>query len=138
VARAKESRDVVRSLPSPEAHRLPPNAAIVVPVPTAGLTLYRLLRGANPRPEDFEPTFTRPQAQIRGIPELFRTSVSHWLSPQQAAAWSTQKIYRVARLELRPDPLTRVALTERADGDERIGHVDVWAHRGRCSRPSST
>lgn len=118
----------MRSLPSPEAHGLPTNAAIVVPVPVEGLTLYRLLRGADPRPEDFEPTFTRPQAQIRGIPELFRSSVSHWLSPEQAAAWSTQQIYRVARLGLRPDPLIRVALTERAGGDERIGHVDVWAY----------
>lgn len=118
----------MRSLPSPEAHRLHATAAIVVPVPEEGLTLYRLLRGADPRPEDFEPTFTRPQAQIRGIPELFRASVSHWLLPEQAAAWSTQPTYRVARLGLRADPLIRVALTERIGGDERIGHVDVWAY----------
>jgi hypothetical protein len=118
----------VRSLPSPEAHGLPAIAAIVVPVAAEGLTLYRLIRGADPRPEDFEPTFTRPQAQIRAIPELFRTSVSHWLLPEQAAGWSTQQIYRVARLGLRPDPLIRVALTERVGGNERIGHVDVWAY----------
>lgn len=93
-------------LPRPQAFGLPATTAIAVPVPDEGLTLYRLLRGTEPRQEDFEPTFTRPQAQLRGIPELFRTSMSHWLHPEQAAAWSTQPVYRLARLELRADPLT--------------------------------
>jgi hypothetical protein len=99
-----------------------------VVVPDEGLTLHRLLRGPEPRPDDFEPSFTRPQAQVRGIPELFRTSVSHWLRPEQAAAWSTQTQYRLARVELRPNPLVRVALTERAGNGVRQGHVDVWAY----------
>lgn len=115
-------------LPRPEDLDLPPSSVVVVAVPDEGLTLYRLLRGSEPRQEDFEPSFTRPQAQLRGIPELFRTSASHWLRPEQAAAWSTQAVYRIARVELRPDPLIRVALTERAGNGVRPGHVDVWSY----------
>lgn len=116
------------SLPRPDDLGLPHTSVVVVTVPGERLTLYRLLRGSEPRQEDFEPSFTRPQARLRGIPDLFRTSVSHWLRPEQAGAWSKERLYRVARIELRPDPLVRVALTERTDGGIRIGHVDVWAY----------
>lgn len=115
-------------VPRPEDIGLPPTSVVVVTVPDEGLTLYWLLRGSEARQEDFEPSFTRPQAQLRGRPELFRTSVSHWLRPEQAAAWSTQPAYRIARVELRPDPLVRVALTERVGDGVREGHVDVWGY----------
>jgi hypothetical protein len=120
--------DQVMPLPRPGDLGLPSIVAIVVPVPDNGLTLFRLMRGPDPRQEDFEPSFTRPQAQLRGILELFRTSVSHWLRPEQAGAWSKGRVYSVARLELRPDPLLRVALTERVGNGVRVGHVDVWAY----------
>lgn len=116
-------------LPSPERHGLPPEAAIAVPVPPEGLTVFRLLDGPEPRQKDFEPTHTRPQAQLRGIPELFRSSVSHWLDQEQALARSRQREAWIARVDLRPDPLNRVALTEYDPfGEFRPGHVDVWGY----------
>ena len=111
-------------LPRPGDHGLPKEGAIVVPVPAEGLTLYRLLRDETPVREDFEPMWTRPQAQLRSIPEVFRTSLSHWLEEAAAAAQSERRLAWVARLDLRPDPLTRVALTEQYGA----GHVDVWAY----------
>lgn len=114
-------------LPAPDRHQLPREATIAVPVPPGGLTVYRLLRGPEPRQEDFEPDYTRPQAQLRGIPELFRVGISHWLEREQALAVSTERRTSIARVELRPDPLTRVALTELDPrGEPRPGHVDVW------------
>jgi hypothetical protein len=102
---------------------------IAIPVPPDGLTVYRLLRGRDPRPEDFEPHYTRPQAQLRGIPELFRVSVSSWLGHEQALAQSRQQPTYVGRVDLRPSPLTRVALTERdAQGEPLPGHLDVWGY----------
>ncbi len=110
-------------LPTPGAHGLPDDATIVVPV-SDPLTLYRLLAGAQPRVEDFKQGWTRAQARLRGILELFRVAVSHWLERDQAVAESVRRPCFVARLELVPDPRVRVALTE---GEDR-GHVDVWAH----------
>ncbi|MGH2989004.1 MAG: hypothetical protein ACRDMY_03910 [Gaiellaceae bacterium] len=116
-------------LPSPDRHNLPTEAAIAVPVPPDGLTLYRLLDASEPRQKDFEPTYTRPQAQIRAIPELFRASVSCWLQPEQALTALRRPRVWSAQLELRQDPLTRVALTELdPHGESRPGHVDVWAY----------
>jgi hypothetical protein len=118
-------------LPAPRSHGLPQTAVVAVPVPDDGLVVYRLLRGAEPRREDFEPDFTRPQAQLRGIPELLWASISTWLERDQALAWSTQRRTWIAQLNLRPDdpPLTRVALTERGlHGEPRPGHVDVWGY----------
>ena len=115
-------------LPSSEALGLPAGSAVAVPVPAGGMTLYRLLRGSTPRLEDFEPHWTRPQAQLRRIPDLFRTSVSHWLELDQAAKRSTTRVAYVARVELAPDPLIRVALTEHLGGRREAGHVDVWAY----------
>lgn len=116
-------------LPVPERHHLDPEAVIAIPVPSDGLTLYRLLRARDPRPEDFEPDYTRPQAQLRAIPELSRVSISHWLQDQQAFSVSTARRAFIARVELTPDPLTRVALTERDPrGELRPGHVDVWGY----------
>jgi hypothetical protein len=117
------------TLPSPERHDLPQEAVITVPVPPDGLTLFRLLRGGDPRQEDFEPDYTRPQAQLRSIPELFRGSISHWLEQKQAVSVSTERRAGIARVHLRPDPLTRVALTEfDPRGEPRPGHVDVWGY----------
>lgn len=116
-------------LPVPERHHLAPEAVIAVPVPPDGLTVYRLLRGRDPRPEDFEPDYTRPQAQLRGIPELFRVSVSSWLEHEQALAQSRQRPTYIGRVDLWPSPLTRVALTERdAQGEPLPGHVDIWGY----------
>ena len=111
-------------LPSPETCGLPFESAVAVPVPREGLILYRLLRGPAPVPGDFEPTWTRPQAQLRQIPELFRSSVSHWLSREQALRHSEREEVYLAQVELRPQPLIRVALTEQF-GE---GHVDVWGY----------
>jgi hypothetical protein len=111
-------------LPTPRAHSLPDDATIAVPVPPGGLTLYRLLESESPRLEDFEPVWTRPQAQLRRIPELFRVSISHWLELEQALLASERRLAFVARLELEPDPLVHAALTEQ----EARGHVDVWAN----------
>lgn len=117
------------TLPVPERHQLPPEATIAVPVPPDGLTVYRLLRGRDPRPEDFEPDYTRPQAQLRGIPELSRVGVSHWLDREQALAWSNRRRTWIGQVDLRPNPLTRVALTERDPfGEPLPGHVDVWGY----------
>jgi hypothetical protein len=117
------------TLPVPDRHELPPEATIAVPVPPDGLTVYRLLRGPEPRPEDFEPDYTRPQAQLRGIPELSRVSISHWLEHDQALTVSTAPRTMIAHVELRPNPLTRVALTEFGPlGEPRPGHVDVWGY----------
>jgi hypothetical protein len=117
------------TLPVPERHDLAPEATIAVPVPPDGLTLYRLLRGPEPQPEDFEPDYTRPQAQLRGIPELSRVSISHWLHQEQALAQSRQRRVWIAPVELRPDPLTRIALTEYDPSGEPLpGHVDLWGY----------
>lgn len=115
-------------LPSPESLGLPAASALAVPVPQGGLTLYRLLRGPEPRREDFEPHLTRPQGALRRVPELFRASVSHWLDPEEAAASSTSRTFYLAHIELLPDPLIRVALTERATDEYRPSHVDVWGY----------
>jgi len=110
-------------LPTPDAHGLPGDATIAVPVPADDLSLYRLLESEAPRLKDFEPVLTRAQAQLRGIPELFRVSISHWLELAQAVGASERRVCFVARVNLAPDVLTRVALTE----NEGEGHVDVWA-----------
>jgi hypothetical protein len=116
-------------LPVPERHDLPPEATIAVPVPPDGLTVYRLLDGPDPRVKDFEPTQTRPQAQLRGIPELFRCSVSHWLEQEQAHRQGRRKQVWIARVDLRPDLVTRIALTEYDQfGEPLPGHVDVWGY----------
>ncbi len=116
------------TLPRPEALGLPAGSAVAVPVPDGGLTLYRRLRHADPTVDDFELTWTRPQAQLRRIPDLFRTSFSHWLFPEQAIAAGDGITRYLARVELVPDPLIRVALTERVGDDREPGHVDVWAY----------
>ena len=97
---------------------------IAVPLPPRGLTVYRLLNTEEPGIDDFEPTWTRPQAQLRGLPELFRSGLSHWLDLALAARQSGRREAWVARLQLEPHPLTRVALTEQFGA----GHVDVWGY----------
>ncbi len=116
------------ALPSPELLGLPAGSAVAVAVPDARLTLYRLLRHPEPHIEDFEPHLTRPQAALRRVPELFRASVSHWLGPKEAAATSTSRVFYLARVELVPDPLICVALTERVTNEYRPDHVDVWGY----------
>jgi hypothetical protein len=111
-------------LPTPAAHGLSTDATIAVPVPVAGLTLHRLLEHAFPRERDFEPTLSRNQAKLRGVPELFRCSISLWLEQAQAVAASRRRTCFVARLELAVAGLTRVAATEAGNS----GHVDVWGH----------
>lgn len=112
------------TLPTPEAYGLPEDATIVVPVSAGSVTLYRPLRSGSPRIEDFEPDWTRPQGQLRRIPELARVSISHWLDQTQALCVSTRRVAFIASLELRDEVLTMVALTER----EGLGHVDVWGY----------
>jgi hypothetical protein len=111
-------------LPSPDAHGLPVTATIAVPVPPGGLTLHRLLEHEAPSDRDFEPRLSRNQAKLRGVPELFRGSISHWLEHDQAVTASERSSCFVARLELPAGALLRVALTE----EWGSGHVDVWAH----------
>jgi hypothetical protein len=111
-------------LPSPNAHGLPETATIAVPVPPDGLALHRLLEHEMPSERDFEPRLSRNQAKLRGVPELFRGSISHWLEHDQAVAASERSTCFVARLELSARSLLRVALTE----EWGSGHVDVWAH----------
>jgi hypothetical protein len=111
-------------LPKPEEHGLPAAATIAVAVPPAGLTLHRLLEHEAPGEHDFEPRLSRSQAKLRAVPELFRGSISHWLGHEQAVAASERRLCFVARLELAPGGLTRVARTE----DWGIGHIDVWSH----------
>jgi hypothetical protein len=111
-------------LPSPDAHGLPETATIAVPVPPGGLTLHRLLERETPSERDFEPKLSRNQAKLRGVAELFRGSISHWLEHDQAVAASERPSCFVARLEVSAGSLLRVALTEQWGG----GHVDVWAH----------
>ena len=111
-------------LPTPADHGLPDDATIVVPVPAATLTLYRLLEHEHAREGDFEPSLSRNQAKRRGIPELFRGSVSCWLEEGQAVAASRRPTSFVARLDLTDKGLVHVAATEQ----RATGHVDVWAH----------
>lgn len=89
-----------------------------------GVALFRLLEHETAREGDFEPRLSRSQAKLRGVPELFRGSLSHWLEHGQAVAASERRACFVARLELPADSLIRVALTE----EWGEGHVDVWAH----------
>ncbi len=105
-------------------HGLPSDVAIIVTVPVGGLILYRLLASNEPRVSDFEPGWTRAQGQLRGIPEVFRTSVGTWLEQSEAVAASNRRVAYVAQLALEPGPLTRVALTSPIDR----GHVDVWGY----------
>src|SRR5438132_2808977 len=64
------------------------------------------------------------QPQPGEAPELLRGSISHWREREQAIRASERRTCFVARLELPPASLTRVALTE----EWGSGHVDVWAH----------
>ena len=73
-------------LPRPVEHGLPPYATIAVSVLDSGLPLYRLLEHQTPSRRDFEPRLSRTQARIRGLPGLFRGSLSHWLEQEQAVA----------------------------------------------------
>jgi hypothetical protein len=111
-------------LPSPDAYGLPQTATIVVPVPPGGLRLHRLLEHEIPSERDFEPKLSRNQAKLRGVPELFRGSISQWLEHDQAVGSSERSTCFVARLELPVGSSVRVALTE----EWGIGHVDVWGH----------
>ena len=111
-------------LPRPVEHRLPADAVIALPLPFGGLTVYRLLKAEEPQIDDFEPAWARPQAQLRGLPELFRSGLSHWLDQASAAAQSGRRDAWVARLQLHPDRLTRVASTEQFG----YGHVEVWGY----------
>jgi hypothetical protein len=111
-------------LPTPADHGLPDDATIVVPVPTPALTLYRLLEHERPRGGDFEPSLSRNQAKVRGVPELFRGSVSFWLEEGLAVSASRRPTSFVARLVLTDTGLVHVASTEQ----RAKGHVDVWAH----------
>jgi hypothetical protein len=101
-----------------------PSAIVAVPVASDGLTLYRLLEHVTPSVRDFEPAFSRNQARLRELPELLRTSVSHWLAEEPAVAASVRDACFVARLELDAAGTIRVALTEEWGED----HVDVWGH----------
>jgi hypothetical protein len=112
------------ALPRPSEHGLSQDATVAVPVPADGLTVHRLLEHETAREGDFEPSLSRAQAKLRGVPELFRGSVSHWLEQSQAVSASERRTCFVARLELSPGGLIRVALTE----EWGEGHVDVWAH----------
>jgi hypothetical protein len=114
----------VSPIPASEFYDLPDGATIVVPVPDDGLTLYRLLEHETPSERDFEPNLTRNQAKLRGVPELFRGSISHWLEHDQAVRASERAMCFVGRLELSDGGLLRVASTEALGR----GHVDVWAH----------
>jgi hypothetical protein len=97
---------------------------IAVPVPDSGLKLHRLLEHQAPGRHDFEPRTSRTQARIRGLPELFRGGLSHWLEHDQAVAASERRTCFVAQLDLEAGTSIRVALTE----EWGRGHVDVWAH----------
>src|SRR2546425_3261366 len=112
------------SVPTPNLHGLPEDATIAVRVPAGGLTLHRLVEHEAPSERDFEPKLSRNQAKLRGVPELFRGSISHWLEHAQAVRASERSACFVARLELPAGSLLRVAMTE------QLGkrHVDVWAH----------
>lgn len=114
----------MEQLPSPSAHGLPETATIAVPVPPGGLTLHRLLEHETPSERDFEPKLSRNQAKLRGVPELFRGSISHWLGHDEAVRASERSTCFVARLEISAGTLLRVALTE----EWGRGHVDVWGH----------
>ena len=111
-------------LPTPADHGLPDDATIVVPIPAPSLTLYRLLEHEYAREGDFEPSLSRNQAKRRGIPELFRGSVSFWLEEGQALAASRRPTSFVARLVLTDTGLVHVPSTEQ----RAKGHVDAWAH----------
>jgi len=84
------------------------------------LTLYRLLEHETPSKGDFEPNLSRNQAKLRGVPDLFRGSISHWLEHGQAVRASERSVCFVSRLELSSGGLLRVAMTE------DLGRV--WAH----------
>ena len=116
-------------LPTPEAHGLPDDATIAVPATAAGLTFFRLLRSGSPRLEDLEPDWTRPQAQRRRIPELFRVSASRWLEQSRALRASTRRADFIARLEPADGPLIRVALMEH----EGLGRVEAAARSSHLS-----
>jgi hypothetical protein len=111
------------ALPRPAAIGLP-DATIAVPVPSPGLTVHRLLEHDQPTQRDFEPALTRSQARVRGLPELFRGSVSHWIDEAQAVDASARPTCFVALVNLVAQSTVRVALTEEWGN----GHVDVWAH----------
>lgn len=109
------------ALPDPRGLVLPTGAFVVVPA--TGLDLWRLLRESAPTANDFEERVTRAHAERIGLPEIFRTSVSHFEQRPQAVIQSRRGRGYVARLHLTADPHTRVALTP----FEHDGHVDVWS-----------
>jgi hypothetical protein len=87
-------------LPDPGSLRLDPRTAVAGPVPAEGLVLYRLLAAERPEPSDFEQRRTRLQAARDGIPDLFRLSVSFWLTLEEAAGRSSRAHSRIAEIRL--------------------------------------
>ena len=96
-------------------------ADAVIAVPNFGLDLYRLVSSDDPGPEDFEPV-PAWVARKRGIPELLRQGLSHFLTAEQADAVRTKAGSHVARVVLHRDPRIFIARTDR----DRPGHVEVW------------
>ena len=99
----------MNGLPDPRQMGLPAGAFVVVLA--AGQDVWRLSRESSPTVSDVEERVTRAQAERLGLPEIFRTSVSHFEQRSQAVAQSRSRRGYVARLHLTADPHTRVALT---------------------------
>ena len=93
----------------------------VIAVPSEGLVLHRLVLHDPPTADDFGP-MSRLRAEKRGISELGRTGLSHFSTPEQAAAMSWKDEHMVARVRIPDDPRIHVARTE----EDRPGHHQVW------------
>lgn len=94
---------------------------VVVAIPESGLGVYRLIRGAKPRREDF--LATRPEkARQRGLPEILRLGYSAYLTREAAERVRRFPESRIAIVTLPQSPLVHVARTLGSPD-----HVTVWA-----------
>ncbi len=101
-------------------HGLDPNAAIAVPLEVE-LTLYRLVRNSPATQDDFS-AIPRGRAERRGVEELYRTGLSHFLTAEQAQEIRWRADQMIARVPLAPNPRIHIARVDR----HIPGHHEVW------------
>jgi hypothetical protein len=112
----------MRELPEPPSEGS--LVAVLVDELEDELCLYRLVMNDPPDETDFEPSVSPQQADARGLPELLRCGLSHYVELEQADAVRTKRGSMIARVCLRSGRSIAAARTGASPG-----HVTVWARR---------
>ena len=114
----------LRALPHPGEYGLPVGASLIAVLADEmddEPELYRLVMNDPPQESDFAPTVSARQADARGIPEIIRCGLSHYLEVEQADAVRRKPGSMIARVTLRRGRWIAAARTGASPG-----HVTVW------------